>query len=69
MSIPDQQKSPAGTSGHLVDFDPGRHAEAREKIEKAGRYERAKRHVYLALILAAVGLVSLIFSLLRRLFG
>jgi hypothetical protein len=42
----------------LVTFDPDERTTARETIEKAGRYEIAKRKVYLALIMAALGLAA-----------
>lgn len=51
----------------LVTSDPDERTTVREAIEKAGRYETAKRKVYLALILAALGLAAAFVALIRYL--
>ncbi|MEQ1649553.1 MAG: hypothetical protein ABL898_13285 [Hyphomicrobiaceae bacterium] len=63
MSENTQEKS----ERRLVTSDPDERTTVREAIEKAGRYETAKRKVYLALILAALGLAAALVSLIRYL--
>ncbi len=53
----------------LVEFDPDKRVAAREAVERYGRYELAVRHVYLAAILAAGGIVAALYFFLRNALG